>query len=83
MVDKIGEGEQVRLAPLHDRPQKPLYEDGQPGCKRIEQQPKPPCCSAKYVFTVRTAMVFGCGQQRIQQAQMSIKITWTVIAVEY
>ena len=49
MVDKIGEGEQVRLAPLHDRPQKPLYEDGQPGCKRIEQQPKPPCPSAKII----------------------------------
>lgn len=30
VVDKISEGEQIRLAPLHNRPQKPLYEDRQP-----------------------------------------------------
>lgn len=36
VVDKVGEGEQIRLAPLHNRPQEPLYEDRQPGGERIE-----------------------------------------------
>ena len=41
--DKVCEGQQIGLAPLHDWSKKALGEDGQPTGQGVEQKPEPAC----------------------------------------